>query len=159
MAHTPAPMAVRDLLEELLGRTVDVAPGSPWAPVGDVLGTFALYVDDSLVVRSVAVCDLGFSAYAGAAIRLLPAQTAVEPVAGDELPTSVAENLYEVLNVCAALQNVDGAPHMKLHTVHHIGTPVPPEVAALAGVLGQRLDLTVSIAGYGEGRLSFVGVA
>ena len=159
MAHTPAPMAVRNLLEELLDRTVEVAPGSPWAPVRGEVGTFALYVDDSLVVRSVAVCDLGFSAYAGAAIGLLPAPVAMEAVASEELPTPVAENLSEVLNVCAALQNVDGAPHMKLHSVHHIGPPVPPEVAALGGVLGQRLDLTVSIAGYGEGRLSFVGVA
>jgi hypothetical protein len=48
---------------------------------------------------------------------------------------------------------------MRLYAVHHIGQPAPPELQALGGVLGQRLDLTVRIAGYGEGRFSLVGVA
>ena len=35
----------------------------------------------------------------------------------------------------------------------------PHDVAAMGQVLGRRLDLTVSIAGYGQGRLSIVCVA
>ena len=141
MARIPAPMQVRTLLEELLDRGVEVAPGPPWAPMGSDLGTFALYVDDSLVVRSMAVCDLPFSAYAGAAIGLIPIGGAEQAIEDKQVPESIAENLYEVLNICAALQNVDGAPHMRLYSVTHIGSPVAPEVQALAGVLGQRLDL------------------
>lgn len=159
MAMIPAPLQVRELLEDLLGRGVEVAPTEPWAPMGWVQGTYAVYVDDSLVVRCVGVCDLPFSAHAGAAIGLLPPGTAEEAVEAKEISEAIAENLYEVLNICAALQNAEGAPHMKLHQVHHIGGTAPPQVAQLAAVLGQRLDLKVKIAGYGEGRLSFVGVA
>jgi hypothetical protein len=75
------------------------------------------------------------------------------------LDPTIQENLYEVLNICAALYNVDGAAHMKLHQVHHVGASVAPQVQALSAVLGRRLDLSVEIAGYGKGRLSFVGVA
>ena len=159
MARVPAPMEVRTLLEELFGRTVEITIRAPWAPLGGEPGTYAVYVDDSLVVRSVAVCDLPFTAYAGAAIGLLPPAGAEEAVADKVVPPAIQENVYEVLNILAALQNYDGATHMRLYQVHHIGSPVPPEVAALGAVLGQRLDLAVSIAGYGEGRFSFVGVA
>jgi hypothetical protein len=147
------------MLEELLGRSVEVSPCAPWAPIGAEIGTIAVSVDDSLVVRAVGLCDLPFSAYAGAAIGLLPADVASEAVADKTVSPTIAENLYEILNIASALYNVDDHPHMRLYQVHHIGEPAPPEVQALGGVLGQRLDLSVRIAGYGEGRLSLVGVA
>ncbi len=158
MARVPSPMEVRVLLEDLLGRTVEVAPSAPWAPMGGELGTFAIFVDDSLVVRAVGLCDLGFSAYAGAAIGLVPPAGAEQAVEDKVLPESLQDNLYEVLNIASALYNVDDNPHMKLYQVHHIGAAVPPEIQALGGVLGQRLDLTVKIAGYGDGRFSLVGL-
>ncbi len=145
------------MLEELLGRSVEVSPCPPWAPITEP-GAVALFVDDSLVVRAVGLCDLPFSAYAGAAIGLMPVDQAKEAVQEQAISQTIAENLYEILNIASALYNVEGQPHMKLHTVHHIGDAIPPEVIALGGVLGQRLDLTVTISGYGEGRLSFVGV-
>jgi hypothetical protein len=157
--HLPVPYEVRTLLDELFGRPVEVKPGAPWAPLNGEPGTFALYVDDSLVVRALGVCDVRFSAYAGAAIGLMPPATAQTAVTERSLDPTMQENLYEVLNICAALYNVDGAAHMKLHQVHHVGTPVAPQVQALSAVLGRRLDLSVEIAGYGSGRLSFVGVA
>lgn len=158
MAHVPAPIDVRTLLEELLGRPVSVDVGVPWAALGAELGTIGVYVDDSLVIRSVVLCDLPFSAYAGTAIGLMPASAATEAISEKVLPDTVQENLYEVLNISASLQNVDGAPHIRLYQVHHIGGPTPPEVAALGAVLGQRLDLRVAVGGYGEGRFSVVGV-
>ncbi len=157
--HLPVPYQVRTLLEELFGRSVEVKPGPPWAPLGGEKGTFALYVDDRLAVRAVGVCDLRFSAYAGAAIGLVPPAAAEAALAEGAVDENTQENLYEVLNICAALYNVEGAPHMKLHDVLHIGADVSPQVQALSAVLGRRLDLSVDIAGYGTGRISFVGVA
>ena len=157
--HLPVTFDVRTLLEELFGRPVEVKPGPPWAPLGAEPGTFALYVDDRLAVRAVGVCDLPFSAYAGAAIGLVPPTAAAAAVADGALDENAQENLYEVLNICAALYNVEGAPHIKLHQVLHVGADVAPQVQALSAVLGRRLDLSVAISGYGTGRLSFVGVA
>ncbi len=157
--HLPVPFEVRTLLDELFGRPVEVKPSPPWAPLNGEPGTFALYVDDSLVVRALGVCDLRFSAYAGAAIGLTPPAIAEAAVKARAVDEALQENLYEVLNICAALYNVEGAAHMKLHQVHHVGTTVAPQVQALSAVLGRRLDLSVEISGYGTGRLSFVGIA
>ena len=157
--HLPVAYDVRTLLEELFGRPVEVRPSAPWAPLNGEPGSFALFVDDRLVVRAIGVCDVRFSAYAGAAIGLMPPATAQEAAKERKLDATTKENLYEVLNICAALYNVDGAAHMKLHQVHHVGDEVSPQVQALSAVLGRRLDLTVGITGYGSGRLSFVGIA
>ncbi len=157
--HLPVAYEVRNLLDELFGRPVEVKPSAPWAPLNGELGTFALYVDDRLVVRALGVCDLRFSAYAGAAIGLMPPATAQDAVKDGTIDATTQENLYEVLNICAALYNVEGASHMKLHQVHHVGESVAPQVQALSAVLGRRLDLSVDISGYGTGRLSFVGIA
>ena len=157
---TPIPPAkpVRDLLEDLLGRDVDVRPGEPLSPDDDRSTTLAVYVDDALGLQVVAVADIGFAAYAGAAIGLVPAGAARGAVADRSLPSNIEENLYEVLNICAALLNAEGVPHVRLHTVHYPGSTPPPQPLSVACTLGRRLDLVVDIAGYGTGRFSLVGL-
>jgi hypothetical protein len=157
-AVLPAPYHVRTLLEDLLGRPVDVEPGPPWAPLHGEPGTLALYVDDDFVLRALGVCDLQFSAYAGAAIGLVPRPAAHTAVKARRLDKETQENLDEVLDICAGLYNGGDAPTMRLHRVYHIGGDVAPQVRALSAVLGRRLDLSVRISGYGSGRLSFVAV-
>lgn len=153
----PSPKTVRDLLEGLLGRDVEVAVADPYAPEPGEVATLAVYVDGSLRARAVAVADLPFSAYAGAAIGLLPAAGAELAIEERELTPMLQENLYEVLNVCAALLNDEGLPHLKLHAVYPAGgASAPSDVVAFAGVLGQRLDLVATVASYGTGRLSVV---
>lgn len=153
----PTPKAVRDLLQGLLGRDVDVSVADPFAPGPGEGATLAVYVDGSLRARAVTVADLPFSAYAGAAIGLVPAAGAELAIEERELTPMLQENLYEVLNVCAALLNDEGLPHLKLHAVYPAGgTSAPSDVVAFAGVLGQRLDLVATVASYGTGRLSVV---
>ena len=159
VTHLPVPYEVRQLLTDLLSRPVEVRPGPPWAPLNGEPGTLAVYVDDTYVVRALGACDIRFSAYAGAAIGLVPRTTAETAVKARLLHPVMEENLDEVLDVCAALYNAEGAPHVRLHQVHHIGDEVAPRVQALSAVLGRRLDLRVGISGYGTGRLSFVGLA
>ncbi len=60
--------------------------------------------------------DLALSAYAGAALALVPATLAEQAVEERNLPEQITETLHEVLNIAAALFNADGA--MKLHAVH-----------------------------------------
>ena len=154
----PAPKLVRDLLEDLLGRQVDVRPGEPLSPEDDRATTVAVYVDDSLTLRLVGVADLAFSAYAGASIGLVPVGGAELAIEERSLPSTIEENLYEVLNICASLLNAEGLPHVKLHAVHYPGSVPPPQAHAMACTLGRRLDLVVDIAGYGTGRFSLVGM-
>jgi hypothetical protein len=157
--HLPVPYQVRTLLEDLFGRPVEVRPGPPWAPLNGELGTLAVYVDDRYTIRTIGSCDLHFSAYAGAAIGLVPRAAAHRALRARKLDKETQENLEEVLEIATGLYNVDGAPQIKLHHVCHLGTEVAPQVRAMSAVVGRRLDLTVDIRGYGTGRLSFVNVA
>lgn len=158
MTHLPGIKDVKDALEGLLGRDVDTNHGDPFAGEPKALTTYAVFVDDRLGTRAVAVADLPFSAFASAAIGLVPLGGAEIAIEESDLSPMLQENLYEVLNVLASVFNVDGAPHVKLYAVHHVGQAVPGDVAGYAAMLGRRLDLELKIASYGAGRLSFVCV-
>jgi hypothetical protein len=115
-----------------------------------------VFVDDRLQVTAITAFDLPLSAYAGAAIGLVPVAGAQAAIEEGILSDTLRENVYEVLNIAASLFNADGAEHLRLYDVHHIGAPLPPDILAKALTLGRREDLAVDVAGYGSGRLSVV---
>ncbi len=156
VVHLPLPKQVRDLWGDLLGRDVSVRPGLPLVPSTRAPATIAVYVEDDLRVAAVFLLDLALSARAGAAIGLMPSDSAEAALESGVLDQTVRENLYEVLNVAAAMFNVEGAPHVRLHELHAVGEPVAPIVLSYALTLGRREDLEVDISGYGTGRLSIV---
>lgn len=155
MTYLPANKEIRDLLGDLLDKEVEVRPGPPFAITDRNPASVAVYVDDSLIVRAVICFDLALSAYAGAALALVPAAAAELAVEERQLSEKLTEPLHEVLNIAAALFNAEGAPHMKLYAMHQIGA-TPPDVRARSQVLGRRIDLWVDVASYGTGRLSVV---
>lgn len=154
--HLPQPKQLRDLLADLLGREVTLQPAPPFAPGPDTPASVAVYVDDALRISALVVCDLAFSAHAGAALGLVPAVGAEEAIADGTLSDSLAENLYEVLNIAASMFNVPGAEHLKLHALHPAGPPLDPQLRVSTLTLGRREDLAVSITGYGDGACSIV---
>lgn len=158
-SYLPNPKEIRDLLVGLLGREVTLQPSGPYAPKPGEAASVALYVDDALRITAVVVCDLGFSAHAGAALGLVPATGAQAAIDENGLPENLSDNLYEVLNIAASLFNTPGHEHLRLYELHPAGPALPPAVRVQALTLGRREDLTVEIAGYGAGRLSVVLVA
>jgi hypothetical protein len=158
-SHLPLPKQIKDLLEGVLGRDVTLTPSAPFAPGPKAPASVAVYVDDSLRITSLIACDLPFSAYAGAALGLIPIGGAEAAVESGSLTETLAENLYEVLNIAASMFNEAGAEHLRLHQLHPVGEPLPPMVRAQALTLGRREDTTIDVAGYGKGRLSVVMVA
>jgi hypothetical protein len=158
MASTelPQPKHVRDMLLDLLGRDVEVALGDAWSPLPRDMAAAAEFVDDRYGLRAVALLDLPLAVYAGAAIGLVPAGGAQDMV-DERMPTSmVEENLFEVLNVMASLFNTDTSAHVKIAAMQPPGADLPADIAQLVRRLTGRLDLNVSIDGYGEGRLALV---
>ncbi len=152
----PAAKDVRDMLTGLVGKDVAVSPGGPVTPTADKPVAVAVYVDPHLAVNALCVLDLGAAAYTGAALALLPPGGAQDAVEEDgELTTMLVEALHEVVNVLAALFNVPGAPHSKLHRLYAPGDELPGDVV---GVLANfnRLDLAIQVPGYGKGALSLV---
>jgi len=154
--HLPQPKQLRDLLVDLLGREATLSPAPPFAPGPATPASVAMYVDDSLRIRALIACDLAFSAQAAAAIALVPPAAAEEAIADGKLTDSLAENLYEVLNIAASTFNVEGSEHLKLHQLHPAGPPLDPMVRIQTLTLGRREDLRVEVAGYGAGSLSVV---
>lgn len=157
--HLPTPKDVRDLLTGLLDREVTLTPTTPFAPGPRTPASVAVYVDDSLRITATIACDLPFSAYAGAALGLVPPAAADLAVEEGALGETLAENLNEVLNIAASLFNAPGVDHVKLHELHPAGPALPPMARAHTLTLGRREDLAVDIGGYGAGACSIVLLA
>jgi hypothetical protein len=154
--HLPVPKQIRDLFADLLDREVTLTPAAPQAPGPNTPTTVAVYVDDQLRISAVMVLDIELSAYAGAAIGLVPVAGADEAIEEGTLTETLRGNLFEVLNIAASMFNVPNHDHMRLHEVHPAGATLSPQARAMAFTLGRREDFRVDIAGYGAGHVSIV---
>lgn len=157
--HLPLPKQIRDLFGDLLDREITLTPAAPQAPGPKTPTTIATYVDDYLRISALMICDLDLSAYAGAALGLVPVTGAEAAIEEGALTEVLKENLFEVLNIAASMFNAPGADHLRLHEVHAAGQPLPPQVWSMALTLGRREDFHIDIAGYGAGHVSVVLVA
>lgn len=154
--YVPHEKAVRDALDGLLFRDCEISQAGPVVHSATELATTAVYVDDSLKTAAVIVCDLPMSAFAGAAIGLIPKGGAEAAIEDGELSATVKENLDEVLNVLASLFNAGGEPHVKLYRTYGLRELPPNDIIGISRTLGRRSDLAISIAGYGVGRMSTI---
>jgi hypothetical protein len=160
-AGSPLPTAldVRELFEGLLGREVDASLGSgavnPTAPPGAVVG---VYTDDHMALRALVILSLPLAAHGGAAIGLIPVVQAEVAVEDGILPENLYENIAEVLNVAVSLFNRGDAPHVKLYQAFQPGEALPGDVAKWVLAFVRRLDMELSIAGYGKGTISILAL-
>jgi hypothetical protein len=150
----PAPHAVRNLFEDLLGREVTVSPGDPMTAENLPTGVIAIYTDTSQRLYAVLGMTLSLAANAGAALGLLPAGAAEDSIEEKTLFPNLAENVFELCNVFTSLLNREGAPHVKLYQVIYPGMDLPNDARAHLLALGKRLDLTIEVSRYGKGRFS-----
>jgi hypothetical protein len=148
----PSAMAVRVLLERLLGRDIDTTACPPPSSRTAVLG---LYVCDRGRMTTVLTLDLPLAAYLGSSLALLPPRTAEAAIADGELAPDLLENVGEVLNVLASVLNEHSDTHQRLYAAYP-GPAAPADAAAHSKALGNRLDLAISVQGYGDGTLSCV---
>jgi hypothetical protein len=150
----PGRAAVRGLVEDLVGRPVDLADAEPVPPrAGNVV---AVYVSDHLAMTAVIVVDLAGAARIGGALGLLPKGGVDDAIDERDLSGMLRDNTYEVLNVLASVFNAPGAPHVRLYEMYGPDASLPGDVAALTQTLGQRLDVVLTIAGYGDAHVSVV---
>lgn len=148
----PASLAVRNTLEDLLGRDVNVSPGDPMTADDLPLGTIAIYTDSSQKIYAVMGMQLSLAANMGAAVGLLPAGAAEDAIDEKTLFPNLKENLGECFNVLKGLVSKESS--IKLYQVIYPGMDLPNDARAHFLALGKRLDLTVEIARYGKGKFS-----
>jgi hypothetical protein len=150
----PAPLLVRNVLSDLLGRDVTVAAADPVLTADLPTTTVAAYVDTSLRLSAVIGLDLSLAAVTGAALGLLPPAGADIAIEEGFLSAALADNVREVCNVLSGILNRLSPIHHRLHQVYLPGEDVPSDVAARLLALGARLDLRVDVHRYGAGRFS-----
>lgn len=152
----PTAKSVRDLLTTLFGRDVELAEKVAADSRVPATSTVAAYRDDANNTVAVVVADLPSSAYLAAMLGLTSKDSADEEVKRGVLSEASTESLHETLSIMGALFNAEGLPRVGIHAVHGSGETVPPRLAAFAEQIGSRLDLTLTLPGYGSGDLSIV---
>jgi hypothetical protein len=153
MASTlPSAMAIRELLQRLLGRDIDTAACPPPTGRTAVLG---LYVCDRGRMTTVLTLDLPLAAYLGSSLALLPPGAAEAAIADGTPAPELVENCGEVMNVLASVLNEHSDTHQRLYAAYP-GPEAPADAAAYSKALGNRLDLAITVHGYGTGTLSCV---
>jgi hypothetical protein len=150
----PSRHAVRNIVEGLIGRDVDISDGVPVTP--KTTNVVAVYVGDRLTTQAVVVVDLEAAARLGGSLGLVPKAGVEDAIAERSLPPVLRDNCYEVLNVLASVFNQPGAPHVRLYEMDGPNAAIPGDVAAIAGRAGTRMDISLRISGYGPGLMSIV---
>lgn len=150
----PTRMAVRNMIGDLIGRDVELRDSDPMpSKVTNVTG---VYVTDRLATSAVAILDFEAAARLGGALGMLPRGGVEDAIGERQLPSMIRDCTYEVLNVLASAFNIGNAPHVRLYQMYGPGGGVPTDVASMGAVATGRMDLTLQIAGYGNGKLSIV---
>jgi hypothetical protein len=114
----------------------------------------ATYVTERLQLGAVIGLDFSLAANLGAAVGLIPAGGAQACLEDKALSPVIAENLAEVCNILASMLNQQGCARLKLERTYLPTEPPPNDVVGCLLAIGRRIDLNVSITGYGAGRLS-----
>ena len=146
MSHVlPVPKAVKDLFEDLLGRPVTVNPAEPLRAADVPKTLVALYADDAQQLLAVIGMDFALTAFAGAAIGLIPPGGAEACIEDNEISKMIGENAIEVCNILAGLLNREGVPRLKLYQTFLPGESAPTDAVNWLLALGRRLDLKVDV--------------
>lgn len=151
----PSTKRFRDLLETQVQRDVALSPADPLSPAAPGL-SFAVYVDDHLATRAVAVVDLAGAAFLGAAHGLVPVGVAEGAVADHALPGLLADRFRSLLQAWAPLFDGPGEGPARLYVAALPGEAPPRDVVSLAAAAGRRLDVSVAVRAYGRGAVSLV---
>ena len=151
----PAAKHIRDLLEDLLGKTVNVSPADPMRAAEMHQSLVAVYVDDNLKLAAVVGMTFPLTIYTSAALGLIPPGGARDLVKEHEITPMLAENATEICNILGTVLNHEGLPHIRLYQTFLPGGPQPPaDVTGRLLALGRRLDLLMEVQGYGGGKFS-----
>lgn len=131
-----------------------VTEGTTWA--------VALYVDPQGKPAALTLFDFTLACYAGAALSIVPVSTANECIQARQMEELLQDNLSEVLNIGSAVFNTPEGRHVRLKAMVLVDDPahaaaLPDEFKAILATPGERLDVNLTINGYGSGSAIFVG--
>jgi hypothetical protein len=152
----PAQERVRDVLADLMGRTVTVARTATVPVEIDGPGPVALadYAADGGELGVLCVADLRLTNALGAALTMVAPAAVDEAVERLRIDDPTIDNFREVVSILTSLFNTANTPHVKFREVHRLPTELPADTMQLLGAPRGRRDFDVSVEDYGTGRLS-----
>lgn len=155
---TPNETEARQMLAMLFGNDLEIAPVDALATEADSGHAAAVFVTDEGLPVTACVCDLNFAAFAGSALTRIPPGGAEDAAKSGKLTDNMLGNLNEVMNICSRLFMNGSSPHLRLDKLYASISEIPDDARALVDSITGRLDLKVSIPGYGDGHLSFLAI-
>ncbi|HSK21907.1 MAG TPA: hypothetical protein VK906_01960 [Egicoccus sp.] len=154
----PARASYRDLLRDLLGRTVTVRGAGAQELNPERPSYLAGYRFDDGGAAAIAVADLNLATACAASIAMLPPmETRAQVAEAGQLDEELLEFLHEVVNVAAKLMNSPMTPHVVLRELVSVPGEIPADLAKIAATPERREDWQVTVDGYGEGVLTLLG--
>ncbi|MEO0321540.1 MAG: response regulator [Myxococcota bacterium] len=158
----PTPEAIKGIVDSLLSPDVVVKKGKLVRPDArrPVVGVRWGADDGTLEVFACVHADLAIAA--GCALTSLPANAVAEHVKATTsagLPEALASNVNEVFNVLGTLFIGELPGSGKLRQIEAPLTAFPDDVTKQIRKPLARLDVEISVAGYGEGGATFFRLA
>lgn len=154
MTDLPPTKLIKDVIDGMLGKEVSVTPSGALTPADTIGGALAVYIDDADHLGAVVCWDLPLAAAVGAGVALVPVGAMEDAIEEQYLPEHLLENLSEVSNVMASVFNIGNNPHMRLDRMYRPINTADNDAVELAYRVGHRIDLTVAVPNYGEGRVA-----
>ncbi len=117
---------------------------------------YGLYVNEENKPVAACVVDKEFAAYAGAALSMIPKGGAEDAAESGEIPQSMQENVYEVMNICSRLLMGDDTPHLRLAEMFPDYAQLPEDARQLLEQPVEKRAFEVEVPNYGKGRMALV---
>ena len=153
---TPRDIEVRQMLAMLFGNDLTISETDALPTGADSGNAAAVFISDDDNPVTACVCDMKFAAFAGAALTRIPVGGAEDAAESGELTENMIGNLHEVMNICSRLFMSGNSPHLRLDKLYTKIAEVPENALTMLDSIAGRLDLKVSIPGYGEGQIAFL---
>jgi hypothetical protein len=151
----PIQEAIRDLTGELLGRGTAVDKADEAIAPADA-AVIAGYRDDAGVLQVLVPADRQLVSVLGGSLVMVPEVVIQEAMAKGEVADHLVENFWEVANILSSLLNREGASHVMLADRTEGVDALGDDGRALLAAPVRARWFSITVQGYGTGRLGFL---
>jgi len=117
---------------------------------------FGTYIDDNDVPVSLCAIDWPLAAGLGAALTLVPADTAASAAETGQFSETIMGNLREVFNILSRAFMDGSSPHLRFAEVRMGREALNADEAAILDGCAARMNMKLIVAGYGVGHCSML---
>lgn len=117
---------------------------------------FGTFISDEDEPVSLCAFDRAFAGYLGAALTMVPQETATAAAESGEYSDIIKANVGEVLNILSRIYMEGSSPHLRQAATRWSASELTPAEQAIIDNCAARLDMKMEIPGYGAGCCSLI---